>query len=862
MRTRNSSDLAQVLAEAQDIAKNVGHPVSSTHVLLALFTTPNRAEVVLRDKRVDEDAILGVMAQMEHDPPGTVDALVERAHTLAGRSGARDVDCLYLLISILRARDVAAHRLLAQAGLDVVGTRNQAMSYLTGHMPRRLRAAMPPPRSLKSAAEEAVRERGRLAARGTTTGPEARGRVPGLEGRGRMPPPEARQHPVGPGTGQPELPLDRGGDGDAPKAPPPTRRRDASPPKRPAASGGGGSGDPGTRPPAPGRYDLDPSEFPWLSGLGRNLTQISFEGAIDPVIGREREVEEVIDILGKRRTNNPILVGEPGVGKTAIVEGLATELLKLGERAGPLFEKVVIELDMASILSGTHLRGSFSEKLGGIKDEVRKAGGRVIVFIDEIHTLVGAGATGDGPQDAANELKAALARGEFPCVGATTHDEYRKFIESDAALERRFVPVLVREPSEPDAVKILEGLVDRYADHHGVGYDREALEASVALSARYVTDRCLPDKAIGILDLAGSRARRQGTSRIGATEVARVVSKIAKVPEERLLMTDRERFLKMEGALADRIVGHRDILARVSQVVRRNYAGFNSHRPMGSFLFLGPTGVGKTELAKALADFLFGSADALVRCDMSEFSEPNTVARLIGAPPGYVGYGEGGQLTEPVRRRPFSVVLLDEIEKAHRDVLQLLLQLLDEGHLTDGRGRQVGFSGTLVILTSNLGSESFDRQVGGRMGFNATADTAAEDRDRGDRALGVARGAMAPELWNRIDERLVFLPLSRDEVGAIAGRLLADSSKRLAAEKQITYGVAPEVVDFLIEAGGYDAAMGARPMRRTIQRLVEAPLAERILAGDFATGDDVSVTVDGEALRFERARRGRGARGA
>ncbi|RMG19600.1 MAG: ATP-dependent Clp protease ATP-binding subunit, partial [Deltaproteobacteria bacterium] len=628
--------------------------------------------------------------------------------------------------------------------------------------------------------------------------------------------------------------------------------------------GGGGSGR-REEPPAPpvvpdsppeaealGRFELDPTEYPWLSGLGRNLTQLAHEGRLDPVIGRSREIEEVIDILGKRRTNNPVLVGEPGVGKTAIVEGLAQALLDLAETRGPLAEKILIELDMASILAGTHLRGSFSEKLNGIKEEVRKANGRVIVFIDEIHTVVGAGATGDGPQDAANELKAALSRGEFPCVGATTHDEYRKFIESDPALERRFTPVLVKEPSVEDTQAILRGVVDRYAAHHGVVYAEEALAAAAELSKRYISDRFLPDKAIGIMDLAGSRARREGKSVVGAEEIARVVSRLAGVPEERLLMTDRERFLRMEEKVSERIVGHEEIVAATARVVRRNYAGFASHRPMGSFLFLGPTGVGKTELAKALAEFLFGSRDALLRVDMSEFGEANTVSRLLGAPPGYVGYGEGGQLTEPVRRRPFAVVLLDEVEKAHRDVLQLLLQVLDEGHLTDGRGRQVSFTNTLVILTSNLGSEVMTGSARRALGFTSGGDEAQHAADLRERVLEVARAAFPPELWNRIDERLVFNPLSRDEVARIAHMLIDESAARLEAEKQIRYRVQPEVLDFLIERGGYDPTMGARPMRRTLQQHLEAPLAEQILSGRFGPGDEVWVSVAGGALRFTR----------
>ncbi len=518
---------------------------------------------------------------------------------------------------------------------------------------------------------------------------------------------------------------------------------------------------------------------------------------------------------------------------------------------GAAGNRVIVEIDMASVVAGTQLRGSFSEKLLGIKDEVRRAEGRVVVFIDEIHTIMGAGSTGDGPQDAANELKSALARGEFPCVGATTHDEYRRHIEKDPALERRFTPVLVREPSVGDTVTILCGLAVRYEKHHHVRYAPEALEAAASLSARYVTDRFLPDKAVAVLDLAGSRARRAGVAEVQAADVARVVAKMAGLPESRLLASDRERILGLEGALAGRVVGHADATARVARVLKRNFAGFASRRPMGSFLFLGPTGVGKTELARALADALYGSRDALVQLDMSECSEQTGVARLVGAAPGYVGYGEGGQLTDAVRRRPSSVVVLDEIEKAHRDVQMLLLQILEEGRLTDGRGRQVDFSNAVVILTSNLGAAEATRASTGAMGFGAQ-DRAAP---KGERVLDAARAAVPPELWNRLDERIVFAPLSREDVGRVARLLLAESSRRLEDERRIRFTASDDAVLHLLDHGGWDPALGARPMRSAVQRLVEAPLAERILAGEFGPGDEIAVDAEGEALSFHRAAR-------
>jgi ATP-dependent Clp protease ATP-binding subunit ClpC len=795
-----SMELAQVLAEAEDIARSVHQRITSAHQLLAFFTVPNRAEMLLRERGVDEDRILLCMTGAPEEPDGIERDLRARARDVADGLGAEEADCLHLLIAMTRVRTSAAHRLLAACGVEVAALRNVAMSFFTAGMPRRLRR-VPQPASPTA-----------------TAPPPAALRAPPARPAGGEPEPEGEP---GPGL-EPDLDF-----ADL------MRPQPAAP--RPLPSPG----------PARARspHALDPAEFPWLAQLGRNLTELAALGRLDPLVGREREVEETLDVLGKRRTNNPILVGEPGVGKTAIVEGVTQRLLAQGSG------RVIVELDMASVLAGTQLRGSFSEKLRGIQDEVRRADGRVVVFIDEVHTLVGAGSTGEGPQDAANELKASLARGEFPCIGATTHEEFRKHIEKDAALERRFSPVLVREPSADDALRILQGLVPRYEQHHGVRYAAEALEAAASLSARYVRDRFLPDKAVAVMDLAGSRARRQGAREVGVADVARVVAQIAGIPESRLLATDRERLLGLEAALSARVVGHAEAIARVARVLRRNYAGFSARRPLGSFLFLGPSGVGKTELARAVADALHGSDQALVRLDMSECSEPTGVARLVGAAPGYVGYGEAGQLTDAVRRRPSSVVVLDEIDKAHRDVLMLLLQVLEEGRLTDGRGRQVDFSSTVVVLTTNLGGAEAARASSGVVGFGA----AGSDGSRQERALAAARAGLPPELWNRLDERIVFAPLSREEVGRVAALLLRQSADRLAAERRIRFRAGDDVVAHLLDRGGLDPALGARPVRGALQRLVEGPLAERILGGEFGPGDQVEVSVAGEELRFRRA---------
>jgi ATP-dependent Clp protease ATP-binding subunit ClpC len=832
----DGTDLAQVLHEAEDIAQSVAQRLTSAHVLLALFTVENGAQLLLKERGVDEDGLLQTMSAPPDEAPGLVRELRERAREIARNCGSPETDCLHLLIAFTRVRCAAAE-LLTEAGLDLSGLRNTALSYfLSGRMPRKLQVgrAQPlgrpiptrplgaPPSPLPQAPLPAAFSSATVAvsvARPALSPRDLIDEVAEEVEEAHAEAERARAPAAQPVRAPAPLP-----------APAPVARAAPAPAPLPEPVVG---------------FELDPKLFPTLASLGRNLSVAARAGELDPVVGRAKEIEEVIDILGKRRTNNPCLLGEPGVGKTAVVEGVAQ---RLAELRGALAEKIVLELDMATLVAGTQLRGSFSEKLNALKDEVKLAGGRVVVFIDELHTLVGAGSTGEGPQDAANELKSAMARGEFPCIGATTHEEYRKFISNDPALERRFTPVVVNEPSVPETVQILSGVIGRYEEHHGLRYSPEALEAAASLASRYVTDRFLPDKAISVADLAGSRCRREGKDVVEPSDVARVVAKLAGLPEERLLLNDSARLLRLESDLAQRVIGHEDAVGRIAKVIRRNYAGFASRRPMGSFLFLGPTGVGKTELARALAEVLFGNRDALVRLDMSELSEQHGVSRLIGAPAGYVGYGDGGQLTEPVRRRPSSVVVLDEIEKAHREVQMLLLQVLEEGRLTDGKGRHIDFSNTVVVMTTNLGAEAFSK-AGRPVGFGAAEVPVASDMES---AAAVARKALPPELWNRIDERLAFRPLAEVEIARIATLLLEESSKRLATEKGIRYVADEAVVGHLLRSGGFDPQLGARPMRQVVQRLVEGPLAERILAGEFGAGDRVRVAVTAGQLAFHR----------
>jgi ATP-dependent Clp protease ATP-binding subunit ClpC len=880
----DSEEFLQLTAEAADIARSTSQRPSTVHLLLALFTVPNPAEVLLRERGCDEDAVLAELVRLGRAPdeaPEIFASVIERARQLADDCANQVAEGLHLLVALTRVSRCTAAQLLEHLAPPLASLRNTALGYLTGSVPRRKLAreeVRVPARAAGAVGADIQGRRGRLAMPLRESGPRPSATpsasprpVPSRSGAApsEMPQTAAPFEPAVPqGLAQPG-PL-----------PPPAVR--SFPPEAPALpSAVARSMPPATRSTAPAeqpapRFALDPRQYPWLCAYGRNLSQLAAQGQLDPAIGRAAEVEEVLDILGKRRANNPVLVGEPGVGKTAIVEGLAQRLVDLDRSTSDAGEdRILVELDVAGLVAGTALRGSFSERLIGIKDEVRRADGRVVVFIDELHMLIGAGATSEGPQDAANELKAALARGEFPCVGATTHDEFRKHIQGDPALERRFVPVLVREPSQRATREILEGAMPRYEAHHGVRFLPAALEAAAQLSARYVRDRFLPDKAFAAIDLAGSRARREGRTEVGRDDVARAVARMAGLPEDRLLAPEGDRFLTLERRLAERVVGHELQISRIARALRRNYAGFSAQRPLASFLCLGPSGVGKTETARVLAEELFpagpeeaGTASgALVRIDLSEYVEAHSVARLVGAPPGYVGYGEGGLLSEAVRRRPACVVLLDEAEKAHPSVLQLLLAVLDEGQLTDGRGRRVDFTGAVVVLTSNAGAAAFGGPAPRALGFGKgenNADAAPPDpgaatlppqpveHPQSQRALELARGSFPPELWSRFDERLVFAPLSRDEVGRIAQLLLADSSRRLWQERRIAFRIGPGLVEHLIEAGGYEASLGARPMRQIIERLVESPLADQILSGRVRPGERLLAIAAGTAVEFHR----------
>jgi ATP-dependent Clp protease ATP-binding subunit ClpC len=660
------------------------------------------------------------------------------------------------------------------------------------------------------------------------------------------------------------------------------------------------------------------SSTPVLDAFGRDLTKYATEDKLDPVIGRHKEIQRVVQILSRRTKNNPCLIGEPGVGKTAIAEGLAQRIIRK-DVPEALHGKRVIALDLAGLVAGTKYRGEFEERMKRVTDEIRKASGEIILFVDELHTLIGAGAA-EGAIDASNILKPALARGELQCIGATTLGEYRKHIEKDPALERRFQPVMVEEPTMEETIEILKGLRPRYESHHRVRIGDDALFSSARLAARYISDRFLPDKAIDVMDEAASRVRlriseppedikraRQSLEEVsrelhkvvsisplerdeddyqrGAQlrdrrhrlreelteleeqwrktraeqrdvvveeDIAHVVSVWTGVPVSRLAEGETEKLLHMEERIHERIVGQAEGVRAVSRAVRRGRAGIKDpRRPIGSFLFLGPTGVGKTELARVLAEFLFDHEEAMIRIDMSEYRERHTVSRLIGAPPGYVGYEEGGQLTEAVRRKPYSVVLLDEVEKAHHEVFNILLQVMEDGRLTDAQGRVVDFRNTVLIMTSNVGTSSVDLGVG--MGFaidTEEAEVQSYQRMR-DVVLDRLKQTFRPEFLNRVDEVVVFHALTQEQVTAIVDLLLRQVAQRV--EGQGMKLLVSDDVKELLAKEGFDRNLGARPLRRAIQRLVEDSLSEALLHNQFREGDAIEAVLENGAIQFRRA---------
>lgn len=860
------------LAESQAGARK--ERVTSAHLLAAIALRQGPAAELLHERGLTGERLLRAARSSTDEIEHPLRRSLQTARDVANRMGAREPSATHLLVALLSERKGAAHKALEQCGIEVARLRIAAMNVGLGLVGRRRivtrkselevrslgersrgvaislfppvakLASKPmaraqllsagPARSVEPSAQpkqavSASERQGAEAPKAEAPKAEATAK-PAAEAEGADAEPRALSDAAGPGqaAGLSDAALS-----DASRAPMPGGNRRAKPRGNTRTVKAGKS--------SLSRFSLDPKRQPALSSLGKNLTLAAERGELDAVVGREAEVQQVLDILAKRQGNNPCLVGPAGVGKTSVARALAQYVVdSCDEDNAPrgLDQRIVVEIPVGELFAGTGVRGALAQRLAQLKKEVQDADGGVVVFFDEVHQLF----VGDAAEEIAGDLKLALARGELPCIGATTHEEYRRSIGADMALARRFSLVEVEEPSREDAFLVLESLARSLEVHHQVTYSEEALALTVAWSIRYLPAQMLPDKAVSIVDLAGARVRRRGGSEVDPEIIAEIISELADVPVERLLETDRERMLRLEELLAERVVGHQSQIRRIARILRRNTAGLGGKRPIGTFLLLGPTGVGKTETAKAIAEVLFYSEKAMTRLDMSEYSEAHAVARIIGAPPGYIGHDAGGQLTEAVRRRPYQVVLLDEIEKAHPEVLETFLQVFDEGRLTDSKGRTVDFTNTVILVTSNLGASASQAGPKRRVGFGAADIAAGQVSDAQELAvIQAARAALAPELYNRFDEVLAFRPLGRDDVREIARRLLESLSTRLLAEQGFVLEFEDQALEALLDAGGFDASLGARPMKRAIARMIEAPLAELLLSGQLGSGDTVAL---------------------
>jgi len=856
------ADLVTLRKLAQDLAASRKERPTSVHLLAAIASREGQAGELLRERRLDADTLLKAGRSFDEDSPDPLARATVAARDLGKRAPFGEPNSVHLLLALLADRSSAAHRALMQAGVDTARLRTAAMQLSLGVVAAR-RSLSATPSSGKTSQTEPNTASKRPASRvePETFTPSVPSKRPLGTGVAvpLFPPPSrvAPERPTGktPTVPPAAVPTNSAPTNQTPVSPtPPTATAVPIPlpiPAKPAVEKDRSAGQ--TSPPMGPRVSnghplaLDKAKAPTLATLGKNLTHLAALGEIDPVIGREIEIDDALDALAKKNQNSCLLVGPAGVGKTSVVRGLALRLAEEGNRE-PETAKLLVELTVSELIAGTGTRGALAERMTTILRETRENERKIILFFDDIHELF----TG-GLDEATAEMKLALARGELRIIGATTPEEFRKTIESDAALARRFSVQYIEEPDEDSAFLLCKQVTRALGTHHRLTYTDEGIASAISWSMRYLPGRALPDKAISILDAAGARLRRRAgrqikTGPVNPADVATIVANLADIPEERLLETDRDRMLNLEKHLAESVVGHSVPLAKISRVLRRNAAGIRAERPLGTFLLLGPTGVGKTETAKAIAQTLFHSADAMTRLDLSEYSEAHATARLIGAPPGYVGHEAGGQLTEAVRRRSYQVILLDEIEKAHRDVLETFLQVFDEGRMTDGRGRRVDFTNTVIVMTSNLGAaEAMALKSERSVGFSRQATKVSGDKLEAT-MLNAARSTLPPELYNRIDEVLVFGPLGKSEVEEVARRLLGKLGRSLF-ERGIRLDVEPAVIDVLLAEGGFDEGLGARPMKRAIMRHVEAPIAEMILRGELPSGSVALLSVeDGQII--------------
>jgi len=855
---RLSKEARTIVSQADVVSRATGRTTSSVHYLVATYLVECQARELLVETGVDEVKVLDTFEKMpeREDAPEVLAEVHRHAEALAESADSPEITSMILLASLLRVRQALASKVLDRAGVNVSGLRARVIGQVT----------LLQDRASSTGVRPAVQRPGEEARQGTRLDTSRMDTARGLD-RGTTRPDLAALRPQEPQADDAPRPVSRPAlepDGRSATtvgrrivfAAPielRTQRQESVPEVKPPAPDkpppAAEPRAPEPRPPVPAKtskgFELDPDSYPTLCELGRNLTAAALRGEVDPLIGREALVDAVIDILLMKQVNNPCLIGEAGVGKTAIAEGLALKLAGNVAQYGKLGSAVIVEIQVSSLLAGTSLRGAFSERMRKLRDEVAKADGQVIVFMDEIHTIMGAG-TGDGPLDAANDLKSALSRGRFPLIGATTKAEYERHIEKDPAMERRFQVVPVPEPSVPEAIAILSGVAPIYARHHAVRYVHDAVVSAVHLSKRFITDRCLPDKAIAVLDRAGAQVKRAGRDQVMPDDIARAVHVLTAVPMDRLLADERGRIRDLAADLQARIVGHDAAMQRIARRVQRNYAGFSGDRPLASFLLVGAAGSGKTETARALAQALFVLDDALIRFDMSEFTEGHSVARLIGSPPGYVGHGQAGLLAQALQKRPYRVLLFDDVDKAAPEVLALLLQLLDAGKITDNHGQVVDVRNCILVMTSNLGAELLGSGPKRRsIGFGSF-DAPLPEGQAGDpgveSVLECARAALPPEFWSRIDDAIVFRPLSLGAARQVVERTLQASARRLYDARLIRYEVDDSVVDLVVGAG-VDPALGIRPLRSRIEEVVEAFVTDCILDGALQPGAQAQLTV-------------------